>query len=159
MALYENGILVSGANTLPQMTLAEYQALPVSERPTYWERTDLNYSNIPSNQVIYKNGSVEDALDSLANMLEWHYVGASTKGVAMTLPSNVTIHEIMIVGSTGDTYQTWPACEVIFPVSCKGEYRSITSRSSVMVAYYDSTGTKVTVDGISSIDIYKVYYR
>lgn len=46
MALYENGILVSGANTLPQMTLAEYQALPVSERPTYWERTDLNYSDL-----------------------------------------------------------------------------------------------------------------
>lgn len=64
MALYENGILVSGANTLPKMTLAEYQALPVSERPTYWERTDLNYNNIPSSQVIYKNGNVEDALDN-----------------------------------------------------------------------------------------------
>jgi len=53
MALYQNGILISGANTLPQMTLAEYQALPVSERPTYWERTDLNYTEIPD--VFYKD--------------------------------------------------------------------------------------------------------
>lgn len=65
MALYENGILISGANTLPQMTLAEYQALPVSERPTYWERTDGSYSPLPASQVSYKNGSVEDALDDL----------------------------------------------------------------------------------------------
>ena len=63
MAFYENGILISGANTLPQMTLAEYQALPASERPTYWERTDLNYSNIPASDVTYGSGSVEDALD------------------------------------------------------------------------------------------------
>lgn len=48
MALYENGILISGANTLPQMTLAEYQALPVSERPTYWERTDKDYAEYVS---------------------------------------------------------------------------------------------------------------
>lgn len=47
MALYQNGILISGANTLPQMTLAEYQALPVSERPTYWERTDGDYTDRP----------------------------------------------------------------------------------------------------------------
>lgn len=65
MALYQNGTLISGANTLPQMTLAEYQALPVSERPTYWERTDLNYGNIPASDVTYGSGSVEDALDDL----------------------------------------------------------------------------------------------
>ena len=65
MALYENGILISGANTLPQMTLAEYQALPVSDRPTYWERTDLNYGNIPASDVTYGSGSVEDALDGI----------------------------------------------------------------------------------------------
>ena len=65
MALYQNGTLISGANTLPQMTLAEYQALPVSDRPTYWERTDLNYNNIPASDVTYGSGSVEDALDEL----------------------------------------------------------------------------------------------
>ena len=74
MALYQNGILISGANTLPQMTLAEYQALPVSERPTYWERTDGNYSPLPARQVSYKNGSVEDALDGLTDYSYGTYV-------------------------------------------------------------------------------------
>ena len=76
MALYQNGILISGANTLPQMTLAEYQALPVSERPTYWERTDLNYSNIPAIDVTYDNTQsgltatdIQSAIDELAQRL------------------------------------------------------------------------------------------
>lgn len=76
MALYQNGILISGANTLPQMTLAEYQALPVSERPTYWERTDLNYSNIPASSVTYDNTQsgltatdIQSAIDELAQRL------------------------------------------------------------------------------------------
>lgn len=76
MAFYENGILISGANTLPQMTLAEYQALPVSERPIYWERTDLNYSNIPASNVTYDNTQsgltatdIQSAIDELAQRL------------------------------------------------------------------------------------------
>lgn len=72
MALYQNGILISGANTLPQMTLAEYQALPVSERPTYWERTDLSYNNIPASNVTYGSGSVEDAINEI-NAKAIHY--------------------------------------------------------------------------------------
>ena len=79
MALYQNGILISGANTLPQMTLAEYQALPVSERPTYWERTDLNYNNIPASDVTYGSGSVEDALDNLAYESETLQNGVNIK--------------------------------------------------------------------------------
>ena len=76
MALYQNGILISGANTLPQMTLAEYQALPVSERPTYWERTDLNYDSIPASDVTYDNTAsgltatdIQSAIDELAQRL------------------------------------------------------------------------------------------
>lgn len=46
MALYQDGILISGANTLPQMTLAEYNALPADQRPTYWERTDGDYDDV-----------------------------------------------------------------------------------------------------------------
>lgn len=46
MALYQDGILISGANTLPKMTLAEYNALPADQRPTYWERTDGDYDDV-----------------------------------------------------------------------------------------------------------------
>ena len=92
MALYQNGTLISGANTLPQMTLAEYQALPVSERPTYWERTDLNYNNIPASDVTYGSGSVEDALDELTTKTNFSVgsgiaLSANTP-VAITTPSD-----------------------------------------------------------------------
>jgi len=46
MALYQDGILISGANTLPKMTLAEYNALPADQRPTYWERLDGDYDDV-----------------------------------------------------------------------------------------------------------------
>ena len=84
MALYENGILISGANTLPQMTLAEYQALPVSERPTYWERTDLNYNNIPASDVTYGSGSVEDALDDLFGIPIKQFTIASNETITLS---------------------------------------------------------------------------
>lgn len=63
MSLYQNGILISGANQLPQMTLAEWQALPSAERPTYWICTDREYSDLPASDVTYGSGTVEDALD------------------------------------------------------------------------------------------------
>lgn len=46
MALYQDGILISGANKLPQLTMADYEAMPVSQRPTYWERLDADYDDI-----------------------------------------------------------------------------------------------------------------
>ena len=46
MALYQNGVLISGANTLPKLTLAEYNALPADQKPTYWERIDADYDDV-----------------------------------------------------------------------------------------------------------------
>jgi len=87
MALYQDGILISGANTLPQMTLAEYNALPSDQRPTYWERTDGDYDdvlaeksdigNIESGttasraysvgELVYYNDSLYDVITPIAN--------------------------------------------------------------------------------------------
>ena len=64
MALYQNGILVSGANQLPQMTMAEYLAIPASDRPTYWICTDRDYDDLSADNVTYGSGSVADALDN-----------------------------------------------------------------------------------------------
>ena len=66
MAYYVNGTLISGANTLPKMTMAEYLALPASERPTYWECTDKDYVDISAENVSYGSGSVKDALDKIS---------------------------------------------------------------------------------------------
>ena len=87
MAYYVNGTLISGANTLPKMAMAEYLALPVSERPTYWECTDKDYVDISAEDVTYGNGSVKDALDGLTS----NNIGsgvALTAGTAYTTPSN-----------------------------------------------------------------------
>ena len=39
---------------LPEMTLAEWQALPVAERPKEWIRTDADYTDIPAENVEFK---------------------------------------------------------------------------------------------------------
>lgn len=79
MAYYVNGTLISGANALPKMTMAEYLALPVSERPTYWECTDKDYDEISAENVSYKyldtpsryDGTVDSALDKvIAQIIE-----------------------------------------------------------------------------------------
>lgn len=49
---------------LPEMTLAQWLALPVAERPKEWIRTDAEYTDIPAENVSYGSGSVKDALDA-----------------------------------------------------------------------------------------------
>lgn len=73
MALYQNGILISGANKLPQMTYAAWQALPVAERPSEWICTDRSYSDLPASDVAYDNtdsglsaDNIQDAIDEVA---------------------------------------------------------------------------------------------
>lgn len=46
MALYQDGILVSGANTLPKLTQAQYDALPAELKPEYWVCLDKDYDDI-----------------------------------------------------------------------------------------------------------------
>jgi len=81
MAYYVNGTLIGGANTLPKMTMAEYLALPVSERPTYWECIDKDYDDISAEDVSYGSGTVKDALDGTDFFSN------------ITTPSGVTLHE------------------------------------------------------------------
>lgn len=64
MALYQDGILISGANQLPQMTMAEYLAIPVGDRPTYWVCTDRDYDDLSAENVKMANGeSVENEIE------------------------------------------------------------------------------------------------
>ena len=50
---------------LPEMTLAEWLALPEEERPKTWIRTDADYTDIPAENVSYGSGSVKDVLDKM----------------------------------------------------------------------------------------------
>lgn len=69
MSFYQNGILISGVNTLPELTRAQYEALPADKRPEYWVCLDEEYE--PSaKQITYDNKTsgatatnVQDAID------------------------------------------------------------------------------------------------
>ncbi len=47
MAFYGNGKRISGIRDFPAYTWAEYQALPVAQRPKVWKCTDRDYTEIP----------------------------------------------------------------------------------------------------------------
>lgn len=140
MALYQNGILISGANTLPQMTLAEYQALPVSERPTYWERTDLNYSNIPASDVTYGSGSVKDALDAHTTAIstnttdigtintklgKFQHGTYTTEGITKNTEINVTV-PFPSAFSSIPTVVVTPVCSFGYGGYLSGHLKSVT---------------------------------
>ena len=64
MALYKDGNPVSGLNSIPRLTLAQYNALNV--KPEFWVRTDApeSYKKLSADQVSYdSNNTVKDMLD------------------------------------------------------------------------------------------------
>jgi len=52
MSFYQNGILISGVNTLPELTRAQYEALPADKRPEYWVCLDEEYEPASSGHEI-----------------------------------------------------------------------------------------------------------
>jgi len=68
-------------NLIPSYTMAEYNAL--THKPLLWVRTDEEYAQIPSEDVSYGSGSVEDALDDM-----------NTKMPFKTLSTNMVIKNI-----------------------------------------------------------------
>ena len=58
MALYKDGKPISGINSVPRLTLAQYNALSV--KPEFWVRTDApeDYGKISADQVSYDRGGV-----------------------------------------------------------------------------------------------------
>jgi hypothetical protein len=94
MAYYANGTLIGGANTLPKMTMAEYLALPVSERPTYWECTDKDYDEISAEDVTYGSGTVKDALDE-AQILDTYTLTSANNGSIKFFKKNGVVTAII----------------------------------------------------------------
>ena len=66
MALYKDGNPVSGLNSIPRLTLAQYNALNV--KPEFWVRTDApeSYKKLSADQVSYdSNTSVKEKIDEI----------------------------------------------------------------------------------------------
>ena len=73
MALYKDGNPVSGINSIPRLTLAQYNALTV--KPEVWIRTDApeSYKRLSADEVSYdSNNTVEDAIDSINDAIYEH---------------------------------------------------------------------------------------
>ena len=71
MALYKDGNPVSGLNSIPRLTLAQYNALTV--KPEVWIRTDApeSYKRLSADEVSYdSNNTVKDKLDSISDTYE-----------------------------------------------------------------------------------------
>lgn len=69
MALYKDGNPVSGLNSIPRLTLTQYNALNV--KPEFWVRTDApeSYKKLSADQVSYdSNNTVKDMLDTKSSI-------------------------------------------------------------------------------------------
>ena len=69
MALYKDGNPVSGLNSIPRLTLAQYNALTV--KPEVWIRTDApeSYKRLSADEVSY------DTNNTVKDKIEWHFLG------------------------------------------------------------------------------------
>lgn len=74
MALYNDGKPVSGLNSIPRLTLAQYNALNV--KPKFWVRTDApeSYKKLSADQVSYdSNNTVKDKIDDISTDIYENY--------------------------------------------------------------------------------------
>ena len=90
MALYQDGILISGANTLPKFTLAEYNALPADKRPTYWERIDGDYDDILAEKTDIANVESGTTASRAYSVGELVYVSGTLYRVKTAIASGAT---------------------------------------------------------------------
>lgn len=73
---------------LPEMTLAQWQALPVAERPKEWIRTDAEYTDISAENVEFDNTGTDLSSSSVQNAIV--EVNAKQIVVPFTLPNNIS---------------------------------------------------------------------
>lgn len=84
MAFYNNGNPVSGLNSIPRLTLAQYNALNV--KPEFWVRTDApeSYKKLSADQVSYdSNNTVEDKIEELEQF--WNASGSNCTDTTLTI--------------------------------------------------------------------------
>lgn len=90
MALYKDGNPVSGLNSIPRLTLAQYNALNV--KPEFWVRTDApeSYKKLSADQVSYdSNNTVKDKLDELSPSI-WEYIAVGNRNICVRKMGAVT---------------------------------------------------------------------
>lgn len=90
MALYQDGILVSGANTLPKLTQAQYDALPAELKPEYWVCLDKDYDDILAEKSDIGNVESGTTASRAYSVGELVYVSGTLYRVKTAIASGAT---------------------------------------------------------------------
>lgn len=157
MALYKDGNPVSGLNSIPRLTLAQYNALNV--KPKFWIRTDApeSYKKLSADQVSYdENNTVEDMIDDIADIQTYEFAYSTPQNYQLSF--NYGEYKLVGINTLNSSNQVLNTA--ILPM----EYFKVVNRvilGNFIVAYggnnllyASSTGgsadvTKVVVFGIS----------
>lgn len=139
MALYQDGILISGANTLPKMTLADYKAMPADQRPTYWERLDADYDDVlaPKTDIAtVESGTTASRAYSVGELV---YVSGTLYRVKTAIASGATF-------TVGTNIEAKKVSDVVKPVPIStGTVQTLNSNVTIAAQYCKKVGQIVNV--------------
>lgn len=144
MALYKDGNPVSGLNSIPRLTLAQYNALNVKHE--FWIRTDApeSYKKLSADQVSYdENNTVKDKLD-------WVLVGTNTSNNPITLPNDFSELSIIIHETT--------SFDVTFQFHILKEELANTARTFRQGYYLNSSNNGSTAMSVSLTSVNAMSY-
>lgn len=161
MALYNNGNPVSGLNSVPRLTLAQYNALNV--KPEFWIRTDApeSYKKLSADQVSYdSNNTVKDKIDEVDNK-EWTLIdtiSVTTTETEVNIPDISGYKELLFyIQSNADIRGS-----LLIPVSKfdDGRYNYLPAIGGTMsyaiIRYISNTKVSVTT-GVSAYNYIAIY--
>lgn len=147
MALYKDGNPVSGLNSIPRLTLAQYNALNV--KPEFWVRTDApeSYKKLSADQVSYdSNTTVKDKIDSFGVVVGQLASTAGSWTPYIDLPSGFSNANTVMIGININVSGTWRGGDGIFGIDdrCIVEisdlkFRVFNTSSANVNAYFRAT--------------------
>lgn len=147
MALYKDGNPVSGLNSIPRLTLAQYNALNV--KPEFWVRTDApeSYKKLSADQVSYdSNNTVKDKIDSFGVVVGQLASTANAWSSYYDLPSGFTGTNSVCIGINLNIQGMWRSGDGITGSGTRcvvevsdNKFRVFNSNVDVVSVYFRAT--------------------
>ena len=158
MALYKDGNPVSGLNSIPRLTLAQYNTLNV--KPEVWIRTDApeSYKRLSADEISYDNTDsgltateVQSAIDEINNSKfdkSGGTISGRTKIVVPGTTSSVgrAIFELGNNTSEGTDGNSRGLCRIYGPNQYYGEIFSDNLTDNRTLCFPNKSGTIATTD-------------
>lgn len=153
MSFYQNGILISGVNTLPELTRAQYEALPADKRPEYWVCLDEEYEPSTADEITFDNTGtdlVSEEVESAIKEVNAKLVVKADKTDIATVESGTTasraysVGELVYVSGTLYRVKTAIASGATFTVGTNVE---VTNVSSAVITEINSVNAYMPIFG------------